>query len=278
MTGEAALPSSVRGRVVAALSLAIPVCAGLAYLWAYDAPRAYLAVNAGTLLVALLAIAFHPKRLSVTVRRVLIALALLLLFVPLATGPSLGGVERWLPLGPFILNAGLLALPALAVLLGAEPDYAPGITGVAVLAALLQPDLALGAALTVMTLGLYDATRDWRHGVVAVVAFTASLVAATQGEIAAQPFADRVIFLLARTDMLGALGLTAAMLAGFVLILAGTGSEPSRKALAGCLFGFTFAGHVSNYPSPLVGYGAAAILGFGLALTLLGATREPIRA
>lgn len=259
----------MRDRVIAILALAIPGLAGLGYLWAFDAPRSYLAINAGALIVAVLAIVFRPRHLSTLARRGLIALALLLLFVPLATGPSLGEVERWVPIGPFMLNAGLFVMPALSVLLGRETEYAPSLTGVAVLAALLQPDLALGAALTVMTLGLYDATKDWRYGIVVVVAFTASLVAATQGELPAQPYADRVIFLLARTDLLAALGLAASLLASFVLILAGAGCEPARKALAGALFGFTFAGHVSNYPSPLVGYGPTAIVGFGLALALL---------
>lgn len=260
----------MKDRSIAILALAIPVFAGLAYLWALGGPRAYLVVNAGSLVVAAIVIAVRPRRLlSVTVRRFLIAAALALLFVPLATGPSLGGVARWLPLGPFMLNAGLMTVPPLAVLLGEERDYAPGLMCIAILAALLQPDLAIGAALTLMAFGLYDATKDWRYGLVAVAAFTAALVAATHGELEAQPFADRVIFILARDNLPGALGLTAALLAGFVLILAGPGSAPSRKALAGCLFGFTFAGHVSNYPTPLVGYGAAAILGFGFALALL---------
>lgn len=260
----------MRDRTVALLALAIPVLAGLGYLFAFDAPRSYLAINAAALAIATAWIALAPRPPSSTARRVLIGAALLLLFLPLVTGPSPSGVARWLPLGPFHIHAGMLAVPLLAVLAGQEPDYAPGLLSVALLAASLQPDMATGAALMLAAIGLYDATRDWRYGVFAIVAFTASLIAAMRGELPAQPFADRVIFLLARSDPLAALGLLAALVASFYLIVAALpGRAPSSKALAGSLFGFSFAGLVSNYPSALVGYGAAPILGFGLALGVL---------
>lgn len=261
-----------RDRIVAALALAIPVCAGLGYLSAFAAPPAFLVVNGGALAAAIGWIAFAPGIISPTIRRAVIGVCLAALFLPLLTGPEVGGVARWLPLGPVTLHAGMLVLPMLVVLAGEEPDYAPGILSVALLAALLQPDMATGAALTVAGFGLYDATKDWRWGLFVAVAFTASLVAAIHGELPAQPFADRVTFLLAQTDPLAALGLALALLVGFALIAgAFPGREASRKALAGALFGFSFAGHVSNYPSALIGYGAAPILGFGLALGLLAA-------
>jgi hypothetical protein len=264
----------MRNRGIAVAALAIPVLAGLAYLFAFGAPASYLAVNAAVLAVAILWIAVALPPPSSTGRRVLIGALLLLLFVPLLTGPSLSGVARWLPLGPFNLHAGMLAVPLLATLAGEEPEYAPLLLSLALLAAFLQPDMATGAALMLAAVGLYDATRDWRHVVFAIVAFTASLVAAMRGELPAHPFVERVIFLLARTDLLAALGLLAALLASFYLIVGALpGRESSRKALAGSLFGFSFAGLVSNYPSPLIGYGAAPILGFGLALGLLA--RQP---
>lgn len=262
-----------RNRTMAAAALIVPVLAGLAYLLFFSAPSRYLAVNGASLLLALVWIFALPRRtLPVAARRMLIAALLALLFVPLATGPSLSGVARWLPLGPFQLHAGMLAVPLLAVLAGEEEGYAPAILSAALLAALLQPDMATAAAVMLAAVGLYDATCDWRHGVVAIVGFVVGLVAAMRGELPAQPFVERVIFLLARTDPLAALGLLATLVVSFYLIVAALpGREASRKALAGCLFGFSFAGLVSNYPSALIGYGAAPILGFGLALGVLAA-------
>lgn len=264
----------MRDRVMAVLALAIPVLAGLAYLWGYGAPSSFLAINAGALVAGCLWIAFGPGSPSPLSRRILIGIALAALFVPLLTGPAISGVARWLPFGPFMLHAGMLTVPLLVVLAGEERDYAPGILSAALLPVLLQPDMATGAALTLAAFGLYDASKDWRYGLFAAVAFTASLVAAMTGELPAQPFVERVVFLLAATDPLPAIGLAASLLASFALISgAFPGREPSRKALAGALFGFAFAGHVSNYPSPLIGYGAAPILSFAIALGLLAAAR-----
>lgn len=262
----------MRDRVIAVLALAIPVLAGLGYLFAFDAPLTYLVVNGGALAIGVVWIALAPRVTSPPVRRVLIAAALVTLFLPLLTGPSINSVARWLPLGPVKLHAGMLVMPMLVVLAGEEPDYAPGILSIALLAALLQPDMATGAALTLAGFGLYDATKDWRWGLFVAVAFTVSLVSAMHGELPAQPWVERVIFMLARTDLLAALGIALALLVSFALIAcAFPGREPSRKALAGALFGLTFAGHVSNYPSALIGYGAAPIFGFALALGLLAA-------
>lgn len=265
---------------MATAALALPVLAGLAYLNVFGAPARYIAVNGASLLLALIWIIALPQgTLPVAARRVLIAVLLALLFAPLATGPSLGGISRWLPLGPFTLHAGMLAVPLLAVLVADEEGYAPFVLSVALLAALLQPDMATGAALMLAAVGLYDATRDWRYGLFAAVAFAAALVAAVNGELPAQPFADRVIFLLARTDPLAALGLLATLVAScYLIVAAAPGPTTARKALAGCLFGFSFAGLMSNYPSALIAYGAAPILGFGLALGLLDRDRDGANA
>lgn len=258
-------------RALAVAALAIPVSAGLAYLHAFGAPRGYLLVNAGALVVAGAVIAFAPAAPGPRLRRAMILAALILLYLPLAFGPAISGVTRWVPVGPFPLHTGMIAIPVIAVLVGEEPDYAPAILSAALLAALLQPDMASAAALLLAAFGLYDASRDWRYGAFAAVAFPAALVAAVRGELPARPFADHVIWLLARTEPLAALGLLAALLASFVLMIASLpGTERSRKALGGALVGFSFAGLVSNYPSALVGYGAAPILGFGIATALLG--------
>ena len=265
----------MRERLIAIMTLAIPVLAGLAYLYAFGAPLRYLAINAAALGIAALWIAFAPS-FARWARLAAIAAAMTLLFLPLASGPAVSGVMRWLPLGPFTLHAGMIAIPVLAALVGEEEAYAPGLLSLALLAALLQPDLATGAALMLAAVGLHEATRDWRYGLVAIVAFVVSIVAAMRGELPAQPFADRIVVLLALTDPIVALGLLMTLIASFFMIVGAVpGREASRKALAGSLFGFSVAGILSNYPSALIGYGAAAILGFGLALGLLAAGPAP---
>ena len=259
----------MRGRGISILSLALPVLAGIAYLKLAGAPSSYVAINAGALLLSGALILALPGPAGEKARRIASLALLALLFVPLATGPALDGIARWLPLGGFVLHSGALALPALAVLAARDEDYAPPILLAALLAASLQPDAALGLAVMFAAVGLYNATRDWRLVPVAGIAFFASMVAGLRGELPAQPFVERVLVRLAMETPIAAFGLALALLACFLLFAhALPAPKPVRHALAGSLFGFSLAALVSNYPSVLIGYGAAPIIGYGLALGL----------
>lgn len=255
-------------RLPALLALAIPVLAGLAQLWFFDAPRHYVAINGASLGLGLLVIALLPQIKHLRLRRIVTLCLLALLFLPLATGPHLGGIARWLPLGPLSLHAGMLAGPLLVLLAARDEDYAPPILLGGILAASFQPDAGTGFLLTFATIGLYNATRDWKIGVVAGTAFFASLVMVVRGELPAQPFVERVLVETAMVQPLAALSLLAALLASFFIMLHAIAARtPVRHALAGSLFGLTVASVLSNYPSALIGYGAAPILGYALALS-----------
>lgn len=259
----------MRGRGISVLSLALPVFAGIAYLALAGAPSPYWVTNGLALLLSAALVLFLPGIEGTKARRTASVALIALLFVPLLTGPAINGITRWLPLGGFVLHSGALALPALAVFAARDEDYAPPILLAALLAASLQPDAALGLGVMMTTVGLYNATRDWRLVPVAGIAFFASMVAGLRGELPAQPYVERVLVQLAMTAPLAAFGLALALLAGFLLMAhALPAPKPTRHALAGSLFGFALAALVSNYPSVLIGYGAAPILGYGLALAL----------
>ena len=257
----------------ALLALAIPVLCGLAFLWLGSAPVSYLAVNGGALIAALVLILAIPRLTNTAALRVVAAVLMALLLIPLATGPAINGIARWLPLGPVMLHSGMLAVPLLVVLAAREERYAEPILLAAIFAALLQPDGATGFALTFAAVGLYNATRDWKAGVVAGAGFLASLVMWLRGELPAQPFVERVLVDTATSWPLVALLLFAALLASFFLMLHALRAPiAQRHALAGSLFGFSLAAILSNYPSALIGYGAAPILGYALALSQLRQT------
>jgi hypothetical protein len=259
----------VRTRLSAAPPLLVPVLAGLAYLSAFGAPPAFVLTNAAALVIALVWIGLGPAVDGLTARRLLTLALLTLLFVPLASGPALSGVSRWLPLGPVTLHAGMLAVPSLAVLAARDPDYGAPILLTALFAAFLQPDAATGFALTFAAVALHDVTKDWKIGVTAIIAFFATLVMAMRGELPPQPFVERVFADLLGHAPLAAAALFAALVAGFFLLLwTAPASRAVRYAMAGSLFGFALMALLSYYPTPLVGYGAAPILGFGLAVGL----------
>lgn len=265
---QAQPPPPFRRRLPALAALGVPVLAGLVWMGFAGAPRAYLAVNAGALALGLTWIGFGRLPARAGPRRVLAIVLVVLLALPLVTGPEVNGVARWLPLGPFPLHAGMLALPLLAVLAARAGEDAPALLITAVLAALLQPDAASGLALTFACVGLHHVRQDWRVGLVAIVGFFAAIAAALRGELAAEPFVERVLVVLAFDQPLAALALFAALLSGFFLMLFAVDlPRAARFALAGTLFGFSVAALMSNYPSALIGFGAAPILGYALALS-----------
>ena len=259
----------MKARLPGLLALAIPVLAGIAYLSLMGAPASYAVLNAAALGIAALLLLFAPSLPDIRTRRVLSVVLIALLFLPLVTGPYVNGIARWLPLGPFTLHSGALFLPALVVLAARDGDYAPPILLAALLAASLQPDAATGLAVMLATVGLYNATKDWRLVLVAGIALFASMVAGLRGELPAQPFVERVLVGLAFEQPVAAAALGLALLAGFFVIAHALRAEIAvRHALAGSLFGFSLAAVFSNYPSILIGYGAAPILGYGLAIGL----------
>lgn len=260
----------------AMLALALPVLGGIAALWLMGAPSPFLLVNAGSLALGLAVIAFLPRLDAIKIRRGAIVTLLVLLALPLLTGPHVNGIARWLPLGPFTLHAGMLAIPMLTVLAARDEDYAAPILLVGMLVAALQPDAASGLALTFAAMGLYNAKRDWKDGIVAGTGFFATLVMWVRGELPAQPFVERVLVDVAAIQPLAALALLACLVASFLLILHALPAPlAQRHALAGTLFGFSLAAVLSNYPSALIGYGAAPILGFAFALSQTCRVRNP---
>ena len=258
-------------RVSTIPALAIPSLVGLTYLLLAGAPRSYLLVNATALLLSIALMAFGKPRVKRQHRLPILVVAVALLFVPLFTGVAVNGIARWLPIGPVLLHAGLLVLPAISVL--AAEGKAPGKIALvaALVAVFLQPDAGTGLAITGAAIGLYVARPHWAIGCIAFAAFLSMLV---RGELPAQPYVERILVDAAQVSLWLAVGILVALL-GTVALLAGlrSGTVSQRFALAGSFAGFSIAALVSNYPFPLIGYGASAILGYGLALFLMGSSR-----
>jgi cell division protein FtsW (lipid II flippase) len=260
-------PAALRWPALAALAL--PVVAGLAYMAAFDAPRSYLAVNALSLALGAGWIVMGRAPAAATARRVLALVLLALFALPLLTGPQIDGIARWIPAGPVTLHAGLLVLPPLAVLAASDRALGHQLLLAAVLVSLLQPDPASALALACASAGIALHWRDRLFGLVALAGLVASVAAALRGDLPPQPFVEHVIGEAARQSIALALTLLATLTASFILILRqGLAGRAERFALAGTLLGFAGAAMIGNYPTPLVGYGASAILGFVIALGL----------
>ena len=163
----------------------------------------------------------------------------------------------------------MLVLPALCVLAARNRKLAAPILLAALVAVFFQPDAASGLAIAFAALGLHHVTRDWKVGAVAALGLVASLFMATRGQLPPQPFVEQVLADAAQANLFIAVALALALVAAFALILTAIPFDRAKRfTLAGLLFGFVAMAVIASYPTPLIGYGAAPILGFGLALGL----------
>ena len=269
-----------KARAAAAVALALPVVAGALWMASAGAPIQYWMTNLAALAIAVLFALTGRGPHTRFSRHLLVGVLIAVLLAPLVVGPeatSITGdrVVRWFPLGSLALHSGMFAVPPLAVLAARNRRHGPFFLLAALAAVLFQPDAATGFAVTFAAVGIHHVTKDWRMGVVVIAGFLGSIWMALAGEVPPQPFVERVLQDAFGANILIGLCLALALALGFCLILFAVPlSREKRFAVAGALFGFTIMAMMSHYPLPLVGYGVAPILGFGLAL---GLKRVPLR-
>jgi hypothetical protein len=138
-----------------------------------------------------------------------------------------------------------------------------------------QPDRAMAAVL-VAGMAAVLLARPGRLPALALAAAIAGFgVAMLQPDaLPAVPFVDRIFY--TAFDVHPAAG--AAVIAGCVLLLApalagwrGNAERPAAYAFGACWAAVIVAAALGNYPTPLVGYGGSAVLGYLLSAGLLPA-------
>lgn len=271
-----------RPRLLGLVCASVAVILGLAYMAAAGAPARYMAINLAALLLgAMIWLGLGPRAGAWLARSgwPVVALALSLLATALF-GAAVEGAARWVRVGPINVQVSLVVLPALIVLYGRRPD-AIGTAGVglAALALAAQPDRAMAGVLAAGMAAVLLATRDRRSALallMAGAAFAATLF--RPDALPAVPFVDRILY--TAFDVHPAAGL--AVVAGCVmLVLPGFGrgfdAEDQRTAIlafGACWAAVAIAAALGHYPTPLVGYGGSAVLGYLLSAALLPAGRR----
>lgn len=252
----------------ASLALAVPVAAGLIWMALTGAPQVYLLVNAGALVLALAAARWLPFDLSESKSVGLGVVLIALLMVTAIFGVEIDGVRRWLALGPLKLHIGYLVLPLLVVLTArVRSPIAAGLLIAALAICALQPDRATVLALSAVAIARVAMVRD-RFAMVALIAATVALavVWSFPDPLAPVRYVERVLQdAWAQSPAAGA-ALLLASLAPVILL-----RSQGRAALP--LVAFVLAAGIASligpYPSVLIGFGAAPIIGLGLALAAL---------
>jgi cell division protein FtsW (lipid II flippase) len=256
----------------AVLCGAISVALGAIYMFAADAPRLYLIVNAaafavGTIAALLMRQASPPRGRSADA--VIIAAGLVLVVTALF-GVHVDGATRWIRLAGQSVQPGLILLPLTMMLFAQNRSWGASI-GLAVAAVGLgmQPDRAMAGTLVAGLAALYGYRRE-PPVIFALTAGVAAFVTTLLRSDVVPPvlFVEQVVrsaFVFHALTGLAVVAGVATMLvpAAVGVRAANTGRELSAVFGATWLAVIVFA-LIGNYPTPLVGYGSSAILGYCL--------------
>jgi hypothetical protein len=246
---------------------------GLVYLVLAGAPIAYLAIQAAALAIGLVALLIFSRLGGRFPEQAGGPIAILLGFALLSTallGPEIEGAARWIPFGAVYLQTSLILIPPMLLLFaryGGRIAAAGMMTGAAAMA--LQPDRAMAGVLAAALAGLVLLRRDrWTLAAAAsgATAFVAAL--AQPDNLPAVPFVDEILY--TAFDVHLAAGL--AVVAGAVLLVLpalGRGEREPRLVFGLVWLGIVAAAALGNYPTPVVGYGGSAVLGYLLSVALL---------
>lgn len=276
-------PTTIQPRLLGLLCGIAAVGLGLAYMAAAGAPSRYLLVNLAALVLG--ATAWLALGRTAEARLDRAGTAVLALSGPLLVtalfGASADGAARWVNVGPLSLQVSLIVLPVMTILYARRPDPV-GTAGMAAaaLALALQPDRAMAGVLLAALLALL-AVAPGRLPAAAAAAAAAALgwTLLLPDPLPASPFVDQILYTAFDVHPLAG----AAVLAGAALLLVpallaarrGGAAPAPLLAFGACWSAVVAAAALGNYPTPLVGYGGSAVLGYLLSVSLLpGGARQ----
>ena len=245
------------------------------YMFAAGAPQRYILINAGALAVGVTAASLIRRfkvRDSNLAGAPTIAIGLLLLTTALF-GAHIEGASRWIVLAGISLQPSLILLPVAMVHFASDRSWRASIgLAIAGIGVGLQPDRAMAGTLAAGLGALWLQRREPTVAVafvIALSAFAATLLSADA--VAPVPFVEQVVQSAFAFQIVTGL----AILAGLATMLApaAVGARSSEREVF-VVFGATWLAVIAfaivgSYPTPLVGYGSSAILGYCLSAAML---------
>jgi len=274
---------TARPRLLGLICAVGAVAMGMAYMAAAGAPSRYVLMNFAALVLGAslwLALGRIAGSRLAGAGLVTLALAVSLLLTALL-GVRVDGAARWVSVGPLGLQVSLIVLPLMLVIYARRPDViGTAAMAVAALALALQPDRAMAGVLAAGLVALLFANRS-RLSIIAasasVLAFGWTLL--SPDLLPAAPYVDRILYTAFDVHLLAGVAVLSGAAALVLPALLGAwklgGERPALLVFGGCWAGVIVAAALGNYPTPLVGYGGSAVLGYLLSVALLpGGVRE----
>ena len=265
------------------LTLACGLAAGLAglgYLLVGGAPPTMVMINGAAILIGI----FLTLGLRASVRItddliMIVASAGALALLGTATlGTTVADARRWLVMGPFFIQTSFILLPILVT--GFARLQNPAMTTAIVLAAAalaIQPDRAMAAMLfvAVAIVGLFRPGRLTLGASMACgIAFAITLL--RPDRLPAVPFVDHILWTgFALAPWVGVMLWAGCLLLVYpILLMPRTERTVPQYAFAGSWLTLIVASAMGAYPTPVVGFGASAIIGYFLSLIFLSPTNQ----
>jgi hypothetical protein len=258
------------------------VALGAIYMFAAGAPQRYILVNAAALVIGVMAaslITRAPVRNGRLAGRSTIATGVLLLATALF-GVHIDGASRWITVAGIALQPGLILLPISMVQFARDRGWLAslGLT-IAATALALQPDRAMAGTLAAGLLALWFRRRETPVTaalIAAVIAFAATMMRADV--VPPVLFVEQVVQSAFAFHLLTGVTVAAGLLTMLAPAAAGWRARAKERDTF-VVFGATWLAVIvfamtGNYPTPLVGYGSSAILGYCLSAAVLTARRE----
>lgn len=213
-----------------------------------------------------------PGRIAAVI---VLALTLAIEAYILVAGVSMEGVRRWVAVGPLQLHAASLLVPLAAWTAAQRLDAIVALLLAATLIVLAaQPDAASVLALTLAlgVVALVDKSKRRLAGILAVIGGAGVAWALSRPD--PLPAVDHVELVVRRAfEVSPTLGpLAAVALIAVPMAMLWSRRAPAALALAAAWAGFVLANLIANYPAPVIGAGAAPVLGWLMSMGLTFAT------
>lgn len=242
---------------------------GLLYLYFANAPISYLLVNVSALILGVLFVAFSarwPLPLAWS-RFTPVPMAALLLATALS-GSSVDGASRWIAIGPLFVQTSLIVLPYMLLRFARTGDTIAMLSlCAAALAIAMQPDRAMAGVMLTALLALSFHRFDRKTGIALTSASLAFLVTAMRSDtLLAVRYVDQIFY--SAFDVHFGAGLAVTIGAALLVIPAlaiwwhDAKSKPVALVFGAIWCAMIAAAAAGNYPTPVVGYGGSAILGY----------------